>query len=1141
MILEELLKNPETEVLFEELEKNKKNEEICRNIISEINNRLANNDFTFTNKYIKYLYVYMFLCNKYEFVDTLNSLIEDEKFVELLDKTNIEGSMIPSLTMNCNKPRRLIMSHSLKIKNSVLNGDNLLSSTDILEDLTKEEIKILRKDIQIDNFLINKGLCFDTLKKETINQLLEEIDTFSLYSIKTISEFSNSYKDIKSLAQNKEFVKIYISKLTNEYNYKNNIFKYMDKTQIDKLVTDRQRECVLFHLVKDTTGTIQKEILKNKRVKKLLRDCDNNFILEQLPSNTILNILLNKKDNITVNNLKLLNYLNKQDIETIFTKRENIYDLFVNELEKETNLNLSLIINSLPLELFKDLSEERIYNFKISTINKLLESSKKSFKKSILKNSKLITQLANSVNMKNYKKIIELFNAGDFTPEEKIKFITKIENISNKKVLVRLIESVPTNYRKVFCDDLEIRTIILNDESYELDEYLKNYLLNNPEELENIDSRIIVTMLKESDNDYIKKAISNKVIIKKILYSKNPKIITDLINIVKESKQFLSIINSENMLGIYNIDLLQAILANLDITEKNVLCSDELMHKILNEEAYATYTKLLNKNGYILNTLNLNYLQENIFVPKLSIQETITKNPRLQDLLMRINKIFPITKQLINVIFYEMSDIDLNLNIVECLHLLCESCEGNKRKYVGNIPKLLSVVSENEISNEDIKNILNYLMYLIPRYTKNNKDVKRPIYLNTARTYNEIKYYEKNTEEELNRLMFDCKKDNKYKEYFIAKHFKLTLDEAELQLNTYKIDKVDKKIYKEEYEYITNLNKIMNSEVSVLKNLEKNYKILSIYDSFRIENKLKQMYSKIYNYEIKCKIYTSKSFVENDLCKNLKIYNCPNEFMFLISCLDFENELGNKKDYFLAWHNTLNKTKDGVPTSLISNENLHFEKDFYFGFDGVAENGIKKMSNKVLSLSDDNKHNEMFITPKNLIDNTRDIRNTIIIDKYAIRPNYNNSNIPNIEPDFMIVDKTKLDDSSYVEKVVNISEAFKTKRNKKGLPIIAIDKEKVVGNEVKKINYLFEKFRKTHDISTLKTLLTRSENNYCAFYNSNISTLFDVENIVNLVREIIKTTESINELKSIEKIFTDESNKFKSVNEIPCNFNINKK
>lgn len=109
MILEELLKNPETEVLFEELEKNKKNEEICRNIISEINNRLANNDFTFTNKYIKYLYVYMFLCNKYEFVDTLNSLIEDEKFVELLDKTNIEGSMIPSLTMNCNKPRRLIM------------------------------------------------------------------------------------------------------------------------------------------------------------------------------------------------------------------------------------------------------------------------------------------------------------------------------------------------------------------------------------------------------------------------------------------------------------------------------------------------------------------------------------------------------------------------------------------------------------------------------------------------------------------------------------------------------------------------------------------------------------------------------------------------------------------------------------------------------------------------------------------------------------------------------------------------------------------------------------------------------------------------------------------------------------------------
>ena len=100
----------------------------------------------------------MFLCNKYEISDTLDKLINEVSFIELLDKTKIEGSILPSLTDVCQKPRKCLLKNSKKLKNSIIKGDPLLSTEDILAELTKEEIYILREDIEIDNYLISNGL-----------------------------------------------------------------------------------------------------------------------------------------------------------------------------------------------------------------------------------------------------------------------------------------------------------------------------------------------------------------------------------------------------------------------------------------------------------------------------------------------------------------------------------------------------------------------------------------------------------------------------------------------------------------------------------------------------------------------------------------------------------------------------------------------------------------------------------------------------------------------------------------------------------------------------------------------------------------------------------------------------------------------
>ena len=116
MNLEMLLKNGKVSELFKELEKNKKNSEVSIKILDEINNRLLKKEFEFTNKDTNFIYLYMFLSNKYEIISVLNKLINDKNFIAALDKTRIDASIIPALTYNCEKPRSFLLTNSKKLK-----------------------------------------------------------------------------------------------------------------------------------------------------------------------------------------------------------------------------------------------------------------------------------------------------------------------------------------------------------------------------------------------------------------------------------------------------------------------------------------------------------------------------------------------------------------------------------------------------------------------------------------------------------------------------------------------------------------------------------------------------------------------------------------------------------------------------------------------------------------------------------------------------------------------------------------------------------------------------------------------------------------------------------------------------------------
>lgn len=117
-MIQDNLKEQKIDELFNKLEENRNNKEKTINLLTEINERIANKQFSFlpANEEKKFLYLYMYLSNKLEQTAILDTLINDPNFIKLLDTTDIDGSMLPSLTSNLKKPRKTLITKSIKIK-----------------------------------------------------------------------------------------------------------------------------------------------------------------------------------------------------------------------------------------------------------------------------------------------------------------------------------------------------------------------------------------------------------------------------------------------------------------------------------------------------------------------------------------------------------------------------------------------------------------------------------------------------------------------------------------------------------------------------------------------------------------------------------------------------------------------------------------------------------------------------------------------------------------------------------------------------------------------------------------------------------------------------------------------------------------
>ncbi len=1116
--------------LFKELETNKNNEQKARNLLAKINSHLLDKSFRFNQENTSMLYPYLYASNKYKETDYLNQELTKEAFINLLDSTKISGSMLLSLTSNCHKPRLTLLTYSKKIKNSLLKSDELLSLSEIINDLTPEEITFLRRDSAIDNLLIKKGLSFSTLKPESKKHILEDLSILKLYNLNTIEEFAYSCPNPEELINNETFLNIYLSKLDNNYQKNHPLLNLLSIDKLESILNLHPKDSVIIQLLINTNSLFQKEILKLNNIDNLISNNKSEQLLRSLPYTYLKKILINEKKLFSSPVVDVLYDLSLDKLKDLAKNNKYYYKELIKKLNKVT-FNPEKFITSLTEQDLYDLKNNVLPNLDIVSITNLCKIDN-SFKKRLLCNKDLCTTLVNSLNRKEYYLLDNLFALANFNEDDKVLFISNIKKFKDSELLNRLLASIPLSKRKFFYDNDELRTVLVSNTSFKLDEYAISYYLNNTNEIPNLNASLIKELLLKTDLNFNNLVLSDSKVIDIIFKfaQTDYHIIPD---IIKNRPSLIKYFNKESKY--YTKELLSNIMQELDYNSKKALCSNDLIKYLLKDKYYNIYRKLLNANAFLLNTIDFRIFEDYICDIKISILSYLTKYPSLEQSLITISQNYRITSSFINTLYYSLEELNREETLNNILSLLALATNPKNRKKYGNLSKILAQVNYSNLSKSKFNNIISYYLYMIPRFYQNNLSLKRPNILNVPRTYEEILSYETNTVTKLTNLI---KNDHNIKEYFVEKHFKLTLEEAKLVLKMYDFSYLDTNTYNEEYIFISNLNRIMNTDNESLKALDNEYQVISMYDSFRIINNINKMYSKTYNYELRSKNNNLKSMKVNFYNQEITIYNSKEDFLYLVANLDLESSYLTTKNYFNSYHTLVNDLNYSIPCSLLTKDNLVFHKDFLLGYNGLLDEGITKMSNYYIKDEKDNSK-DYFASVPNLINNTRDYNNTIYLNKYALRPNYNNDNLPNIEPDYMLVDANRLNDNMYLNKIVTISLEFKNKHHPEGLPIISLDLKQISKKELTNINKLIKEYTTTYEPVILSKILTKLENNYTAYRHTNKEEAlkYDIYVLLSIVINRLNNTNSIFELNEIEEIFTKEYQKYELLSaDNKCNF-----
>lgn len=332
------------------------------------------------------------------------------------------------------------------------------------------------------------------------------------------------------------------------------------------------------------------------------------------------------------------------------------------------------------------------------------------------------------------------------------------------------------------------------------------------------------------------------------------------------------------------------------------------------------------------------------------------------------------------------------------------------------------------------------------------------------------------------------------KNAYLNKYFNINIQEAHEIVRMFgnSIEKfADKHEYESQVKYIENIKRILDIQkihVIAKQYFESENRVLTFEETIFFEQSIRQMFSK----EISDSVYkvTDKIKDENDeyifnqskemefvieendnkLIKKVSVFEPGYEFKMLVhsTAAYGKMELINN-NYFDSWNNSSRKSNHGICCSLISNDNLSIAmvNDVLFGFDGWDSKSITKIAPyDIYSANDGYDIQEgrplVFMSAQDIIDNTRHSHNELVLERNELRNDKKNQMFQNIQPSYVII-YSDMDDEIKQNSIKCSSEM--------NIPIVFLDKEKIIQHEVDKIDKKIQEFNSCKDMEMKLTLL----------------------------------------------------------------------
>lgn len=301
--------------------------------------------------------------------------------------------------------------------------------------------------------------------------------------------------------------------------------------------------------------------------------------------------------------------------------------------------------------------------------------------------------------------------------------------------------------------------------------------------------------------------------------------------------------------------------------------------------------------------------------------------------------------------------------------------------------------------------------------------------------------------------------------------------------------------------YIQQIGKVLSIEKIATINQsynDKTLKPLTFDETLFVEQSLKHMFGKQISdsvYKVNHDIVNEQGQVvsnspkymdfniEIDGVKTIKkvlVYEPGFDFKMLVHSTAAYGKMELINDnYFDSWNNSSRKSNHGICCSLISNDNMGMAavNDVLFGFDGWDEKALSKIAPyDIYSANDGHDLQEgrplTFMSAQDIINHTRHTHNEMVLERFELRDSKRTLECQNIQPSYVIVYSDMTDEIK--QKAIKCSLEMK-------IPIVYLDKEKIIAHEVQKIDQKISDLNATANldekIDLLGKILLSHENN----------------------------------------------------------------